>query len=203
MNRYLIYIKSSCETCVAIKNVLVELSYRDDVEIINQEAEPIPGLERQSFDESLERSFRAEIESVPTVIQLKAGVERVRHQGWVKAEWSALFDFTFDESLPTFKPGCASKTLDPGRIEKLQAQFQPERLQSRRLTFTNADDIEVAYDQGWSDGLPVVPPTPERVHRMLGGTTRAPSEVVGKVPPDYGLCTIEKIAVNEIGRAHV
>ncbi|MGA1758288.1 MAG: hypothetical protein ACO391_11125, partial [Pseudomonadales bacterium] len=93
MNRYLIYIKSSCETCVAIKNLLVELSYRDDVEIINQEAEPIPGLELQSLDESLERSFRAQIESVPTVIHLKAGVEQVRYQGWLKAEWSSLFDF--------------------------------------------------------------------------------------------------------------
>ena len=198
MNHYLIYIKSSCETCVAIKNLLVELSYRDDVEIINQEAEPIPGLELQSLDESLERSFRAQIESVPTVIHLKAGVEQVRYQGWVKAEWSSLFDFTFDERLPEFKPGCASKTLDPGRIEKLQAQFEPERLQSRRLTFSDADDIEIAYDQGWSDGLPVVPPTPERVHRMLAGTTRAPSEVVGIVPPDYGQCTIEKIAVNAV-----
>ena len=198
MNRFLIYIKSSCETCVEIKDVLISLSYREDVEIINQEAESIPGLERQFFDESLERSFRAEIESVPTVIHLKADIEQVRHQGWVKAEWSALFDLSLDERLPAFKPGCASKTLDPGRIEKLQAQFQPERLQSRRLTFSDTDDIEVAYDQGWSDGLPVVPPTPERVHRMLGGTTRPPGEVVGEVPPDYGQCTIEKIAVNAV-----
>ena len=33
-------------------------------------------------------------------------------------------------------------------------------------------------------GLPVVPPTPERVARMLGGTTRDPAEIVAVVPPD-------------------
>lgn len=198
MTQYSIYIKSSCETCVEIKDVLIALSERPDVEIINQESEVIPGLTAQSYDESLERSFRAEIESVPTVIYTEGGVEQGRYQGWVKSEWSNLFDLSSADTLPAFKPGCASKTLDPGRIEKLQALFMPERLQSRRLNFAETDDIEVAYDQGWSDGLPVVPPTAERVHRMLSGTTRAPNEIVGQAPPDYADCTIEKIAINAV-----
>ena len=33
---------------------------------------------------------------------------------------------------------------------------------------------------------------------MLSGTTRQPDEVIGHVPPDYGICTVEKIAVNAV-----
>jgi hypothetical protein len=60
------------------------------------------------------------------------------------------------------------------------------------------DEFEALYDRGWTDGLPVVPPTEQRVTRMLGGTTRDPSEVVGVVPPDLAECTVEKVAVNAV-----
>jgi len=46
--------------------------------------------------------------------------------------------------------------------------------------------------------LPVVPPTPERVMRMLAGTTRDPQEVVAIAPPDLVGLTIEKIAINAV-----
>jgi hypothetical protein len=54
------------------------------------------------------------------------------------------------------------------------------------------------FSRGWSDGLPVVPPTPERVERMLSGTTRDRHEVIAVVPPDLVECTIEKIAINAV-----
>jgi hypothetical protein len=60
------------------------------------------------------------------------------------------------------------------------------------------DDVEAVYDRGWSDGLPCVPPTEERVLRMLAGTRRAPDEVVAVVPPDLVECTVEKVAVNAV-----
>ena len=58
--------------------------------------------------------------------------------------------------------------------------------------------MEALFDRGWTDGLPVVPPTEARVLRMLGGTTRAPDEVVAVVPPDLVPCTVEKVAVNAV-----
>ena len=58
------------------------------------------------------------------------------------------------------------------------------------------DDIEHCYAQGWTDGLPVVPPTPERVEHMLRGTARDPSEVLGAMPPQHAPCTVEKVAIN-------
>ena len=54
------------------------------------------------------------------------------------------------------------------------------------------------YARGWTDGLPVVPPTLERVSRMLQGTHRTSSEIIGAVGPKFGEATIEKIAINAV-----
>ena len=54
------------------------------------------------------------------------------------------------------------------------------------------------FDRGWTDGLPVVPPTEARVLRMLDGTTAAPDEIVAVVPPDLVECTVEKVAINAV-----
>ena len=73
------------------------------------------------------------------------------------------------------------------------------RLQARRVVLgTEEDDAEAMYERGWSDGLPLVPPTPARVVRMLAGTTRAPDEVVVLAPPDLVECTVEKVAINAV-----
>lgn len=57
---------------------------------------------------------------------------------------------------------------------------------------------EYFYERGWSDGLPIIPPTRERVAAMLQGVTRAPSEVVAKLSPSHLPATVEKIAVNAV-----
>jgi hypothetical protein len=54
------------------------------------------------------------------------------------------------------------------------------------------------HEQGWTDGLPIVPPTPERVERMLAWTDRDPMQELGEMPPRYGITTIEKLAVNAV-----
>ena len=53
-------------------------------------------------------------------------------------------------------------------------------------------------DRGWSDGLPVIPPTELRVAAMLAGTSRDPLEVVGILPPRRGEATVHAIAVNAV-----
>jgi hypothetical protein len=52
--------------------------------------------------------------------------------------------------------------------------------------------------QGWSDGLPMMPPTEEAVKWMLKGTDRSPDEVVALLPPKDRKATIEKIAANAV-----
>ena len=55
-----------------------------------------------------------------------------------------------------------------------------------------------AYRLGWTDGLPIVPPTEDRVGAMVEATGRPADELVARVPPAYGAATIEKIAINAV-----
>lgn len=66
-----------------------------------------------------------------------------------------------------------------------------------RHTLTSTDDpIQYCYDRGWTDGLPVVPPTEERVAAMLGDTGLPRDRVIAKIPPAWAEATVEKIAIN-------
>ncbi len=60
------------------------------------------------------------------------------------------------------------------------------------------DPIEACYQNGWTDGLPVVPPTPARVEKMLRGTKRSPDELIAPLPPKWGKATVERIAINAV-----
>lgn len=60
------------------------------------------------------------------------------------------------------------------------------------------DFLEAVERLGWGDGLPMVPPTPERVQAMLDTVGAAPATVVGIVEPQRGDATLEKIAVNAV-----
>ncbi len=76
-------------------------------------------------------------------------------------------------------------------------------LESSRLDFQSSDDdleavFQLMLDNGWSDGLPVVPPTPERVGRMLDYCQRDGRDIVGYINPDGGAATVEKIAANAV-----
>ena len=51
---------------------------------------------------------------------------------------------------------------------------------------------------GWGDGLPVVPPTPERVAAFVAATGRTPGEMVAEVAPTWSPATVEKVAVNAV-----
>lgn len=63
------------------------------------------------------------------------------------------------------------------------------------------DIVEVSrffYERGCTDGLPIVPPTRERVDAMLAFTDRDSDEVVARLAPQWGLATVEKIAINAV-----
>ncbi|RPI45148.1 MAG: hypothetical protein EHM59_10920, partial [Betaproteobacteria bacterium] len=65
-----------------------------------------------------------------------------------------------------------------------------------------ADDIEAVQrlfrSRRWGDGLPVIPPTPERVQRMLARNALSPETLVGALAPGFGAATLEAIAVNAV-----
>lgn len=58
--------------------------------------------------------------------------------------------------------------------------------------------IEKCYDLGWTDGLPVVPPTVERVEEALNLAERRPDEVLGWIPERRREITVEKVASNAV-----
>jgi hypothetical protein len=59
---------------------------------------------------------------------------------------------------------------------------------------TTTEVSQMFYDKGWSEGIPITPPTPEKVAAMLKGTTRKPNEVIWEVPPRKGQLTVELVA---------
>ncbi len=73
-------------------------------------------------------------------------------------------------------------------------------LASQVIELTDSLEAVQAYflERGWTDGLPVVPPTPERVEAMLAGIDAEPDLVVGKIPPLWGDATVEKVAINAV-----
>jgi len=65
-----------------------------------------------------------------------------------------------------------------------------------------SDDFEAVQrlylERGWSDGLPVAPPTPQRVEAMLAATNLDSDHVVAEIPPIWGAATVEKLAINAV-----
>ena len=58
--------------------------------------------------------------------------------------------------------------------------------------------IEKCYELGWTDGLPVVPPTVERVQAFLAYARRAPDEVLGTLPERRREITVAKVVANAV-----
>src|SRR4029077_7391273 len=57
------------------------------------------------------------------------------------------------------------------------------------------DDL---YSRGWTDGLPVIPPTQEYVEEMLRFNSLRPDQVIATLAPDNAASTVEKIAINAV-----
>jgi hypothetical protein len=58
--------------------------------------------------------------------------------------------------------------------------------------------LEDYFERGWTDGLPIVPPTPELVESFLAYVGLEPDEVLGAVPTREVVATAEKVAINAV-----
>jgi peroxiredoxin len=144
-------------------------------------AEPAP------YDTS--RAFA--LESLPTTFLLDGDASVAGTVvGWDAAALSALVARACDAAgapapaithePPRSKPGCAAKsTYDEAMLALLDGAG-------------TGDEMEEMFERGWTDGLPVVPPTPARVEAMLGG--RDPEASLGEVPPGLGEATLRRVA---------
>lgn len=216
------FVKQDCPTCNDVMPVLNALyaTFSDhfDFFIAGQTREgnaQLASTHQPDFpildESSLKVSFAYDIDTVPTLfVADREGTMQHSLVGFVRDEWQALAselatthavsapDIDWS-ALPEWRPGCGSLSVDPLIAEKLQAEAENSPLRARRIDIASHDDeFEFMFDQGFTDGLPLVPPTPERVIRMLSGTARDPQEVVAVMPPNMGEATIEKIAINAV-----
>src|SRR5262245_46872831 len=122
------------------------------------------------------------------------------------------------DGAPESKPGCVSRHLEiqhelahelgrelrteggPAASVNLYVERGPRA--SRVALDDGVDPYEFCYEAGFADPLPVIPPTEGRVDRMLGATPFPekfpPDQIVARVPPNYGMATVEKIAANAV-----
>jgi len=194
-------VKRDCPTCVMAIPVLGALAGQGGLTVYTQDDPSFPDTVPARIDDTgLDVSHRLKIEVVPTLIRFEGGREVGRTYGWDRGEWERLSGIAgLGPDLPQARPGCGAKNVEPGVIERLKIRFNETGLKSRRIEIGgDEDEHEAMLARGWSDGLPLVPPTEERVLRMLDGTSRDPQEVLGLVPPDLAPATVEKIAVNAV-----
>ena len=197
--RYIAFVKQDCETSQMVAPLLGDIADRVDLTVWSQDDPTFPTTTAVSDDRSLEQSFLFDVETVPTIIRIDGDAEGDRVVGWHREAWQRVTGMDLGADLPPMRPGCGSKSREPGVFEHLVARFGSPDLDSRSIPVDDwSDPIEVAYERGWTDGLPVVPPTDARILRMLGGTGRSGSEVVGRVPPNLDPITVEKVAVNAV-----
>ncbi len=216
------FVKEDCETCNTAAPVLESLhrAFGSQIEVLliaqsgadNAVFAQRHGLSMPVLDDTpCKTAFEWDIESVPSVFWLDdAGATRAKFEGFIREDWETLADEMSREtglpaaqidwvSLPVWRPGCGSKHLDPAIYDKLCAEADNSPIRARRIEVASGDDVaEFMFDQGFSDGLPLVPPTPERVMRMLSGTHRDPQDLVATMPPNMGEATVEKIAINAV-----
>ena len=221
-NTLVCFVKDDCETCNTAAPVLEALhkAHAGQVEVmlVSQSGPANASFAaRHSLsmpvldDRTCKAAFDWDIESVPSVFWMnESGVVLSRFEGFIRTDWETLAaDMSAQtglaaaqidwEALPAWRPGCGSKHLDPSVYDKLRAEADGSPIRARKIDIASADDVaEFMFDQGFSDGLPLVPPTPERVLRMLAGTHRDAQDVIATVPPNMGIATVEKIAINAV-----
>lgn len=197
---FVVVVKRDCATCQMVVPVLHRLRSEIDLTVYTQDDPDFPEGITVSHDHDLAVSWHHDIETVPTLIRVVDGVEVDRTVGWSRDDWRRITGIdVLGDDLPVMRPGCGSLSVDPDRVDALRARFSGVPIRSRHVEFASAEDpFEAMFARGWTDGLPVVPPSPERVLRMLTGTTRAPDEVIAVAPPDLVELTVEKVAVNAV-----
>ncbi len=88
------------------------------------------------------------------------------------------------------------------RTRRRAKRYARSKADTRAATITVPDDFNAFNDEceqrGWSDGLPLVPPTVARVDAMLAATKRDRNEIVAHIAPGFGAATVERIAINAV-----
>ena len=202
-------VKHDCPVCdqvlPALDAAAVRIVSQSDAHDTTEQAARLSLSRTPELDADLELSDRLDPDGVPALFLLQDGAERDRVIGIDVERMNALAQAAGArlglDGLPAWRPGCASRTRDPEVAEWLAARRarREGRILAREWELGELEDPQEAlHARGVTDGLPVVPPSPERVVAMLAHTARDPQEFVAEVPPYGGTATVEKVAINTV-----
>jgi hypothetical protein len=215
--RLLAILQTDCPTCRLITPYLNALSSGDGrVSAISQDSEeatrefagqmgvrfPVEG------DPDFEVSKRLGVTTVPTLFLMDEDRVVRQEPGFDKTvlnELAALLGHdpiaTPYDGAPASKPGCMSRHLE---VQTNDAPAEALNLHATRGDRASTIDLAETEDpfehcfRAFGDALPVIPPTRERVDKMVRASGRDPAEVIARIPPCYGEATAEKIAANAV-----
>ncbi len=216
--RLVAILQTDCPTCRLITPYLNALAEAAPVSAISQDSEPDTAeFARQmsvrfplTRDPDFALSKRFGVVTVPTLYVLDENDRVLRQEpGFDKNalnEIAALLHLSpvatpFDGAPPS-KPGCTSRHLESpsGAPSAPALDVYATRGDSASQIHIDEDEFEYCF-RVFKDALPVIPPTPGRVEKMLHAACmqgRDPREIVARVPPCYGAATVEKIAANAV-----
>ncbi len=130
-----------------------------------------------------------------TQIPIPALAADAGESAWVYNPSGVRLDGRFVDEL-------LKQNMDEQGLHKPPLAGQFPKLKVEKIAGAGADVYttvnDLFYRRGWTDGLPIVPPTEERVEAMLRGTDLTPDTVVGLIEPMKGQATVSKIAVNAV-----
>src|SRR5213594_624152 len=74
-----------------------------------------------------------------------------------------------------------------------------QTLTSRQIELSDPiEAMEFFYQQGWTDGLPIAPPTPAKVSEFLEYAGKFPGDILGMIPARNRVIPAEKVAINAV-----
>ncbi len=221
-HRLLVFFETDCPTCRLaipyINRLSRELGEASEILGISQDGEhPTRELVQQApiefpvaFDHDLSVTRLFDPVAVPTlfligtdgrILQTLGGFDKraLNEIATAMAGMPLIIAEPFD-GAPDIKFGCASRHLEASSEGELAAAANPYLKRAARASRIELDDSvdPFEYCMQFGDPLPVIPPTVERVERMLAATLLPPDEVVALIPPNYGAATVEKIAANAV-----
>jgi len=217
MTRLLAFLQTDCPTCRVITPYLNTLA-RNGATItgISQDAADVTEKFVQQMevgfaveiDPGFELSKRYQVVTVPTLLLEENGRIVRQEPGFDKNALNAIAALlgqpeiaTPYDGAPQSKPGCTSRHLETQTADAAAEALDlhsPRAAAASRINLTPETDLHEYCFETFGDALPVVPPTRERVQRMLDAANLDPRQIIGRIPPCYGEATVEKIAANAV-----
>jgi thiol-disulfide isomerase/thioredoxin len=218
MARLLFFFQTDCPTCQLIAPYLNRAAgegaaitgiSQDDPDTTHAFVSAMSIRFPVEIDRDLRLSRLYDPLAVPTLVVLDQDDRVVHtHPGFDKAALNTVASLLgtpplahANDGAPASKPGCTSRHREAavgGERAAFVDLYAPQGAAASRIEISEDEDLDEYCAREFGDPLPVVPPTEARVARMLRATALDPLAVVGRIPPNYGAATVEKIAANAV-----